>query len=228
MSKQKATKQPKSGGVCFAYLRVSTDQQDVDNQKHGILEYVNKNNLGKVVFVEDTASGKIGWKERKLGELLTETATKGDTVLFAEFSRMGRSALQVLEVMKYGIENGINLHITKENIILADNIQSTIYATVLGLAGEIERDFIKKRTSESIANKRQQIAEKGYFINRYGKKVTNLGRPKGKAQSTKLDEKEEEIKGYLKKGINKRAIAKLVDVAPSTLYDWLKRKKIKL
>jgi transposase len=53
-----------------------------------------------------------------------------------------------------------------------------------------------------------------------------LGRPKGKAAKVKLDAKAIEIKGYLAKGISKRAIAKLVDCSPSTLYDWLERRKL--
>ena len=44
-----------------AYLRVSTDRQDVDNQRHGILEYANKQGITDLTFVEDTASGKIKW-----------------------------------------------------------------------------------------------------------------------------------------------------------------------
>ena len=57
----------------YAYLRVSTDEQDVDNQRHGILEYANTHNLGGLQFVEDNASGKTNWKDRKMGELLTKT-----------------------------------------------------------------------------------------------------------------------------------------------------------
>ena len=45
----------------YAYLRVSTDAQDVENQKHGILEYANAHDLGKVVYIEDNASGKLNW-----------------------------------------------------------------------------------------------------------------------------------------------------------------------
>lgn len=33
----------------FAYLRVSTDQQDLDDQRHGILEYANSHRLGPEV-----------------------------------------------------------------------------------------------------------------------------------------------------------------------------------
>ena len=54
----------------YAYLRVSTDEQDVESQKHGILEYANAHDLGKVIYIEDTASGKLNWNERKLGELM--------------------------------------------------------------------------------------------------------------------------------------------------------------
>ncbi len=42
----------------YAYLRVSTDQQDVDNQRHGILEYCNKQKITDLQFIEDTVSGK--------------------------------------------------------------------------------------------------------------------------------------------------------------------------
>ena len=42
----------------------------------------------------------------------------------------------------------------------------------------------------------------------------------------KLDAFRDEITNYLKKGINKRAIAKLIECSPSTLYKWLKRRRI--
>ncbi|NNJ84523.1 MAG: recombinase family protein [Gammaproteobacteria bacterium] len=57
----------------IAYLRVSTDAQDTANQKHGILEYCNANNLSGMAFVEDTTSGKTKWRERKLGEIVQST-----------------------------------------------------------------------------------------------------------------------------------------------------------
>ena len=66
--------------VQYAYLRVSTNQQDVDNQRHGIFEYANQKNLGHLKFVEDTVSGQKSWRERELGKLLTTTASQGDVV----------------------------------------------------------------------------------------------------------------------------------------------------
>ncbi len=49
-----------------------------------------------------------------------------------------------------------------------------------------------------------------------------LCRPVGGAKNLKLDKNANKIDGYLAKGINKGAIAKLLDVSPNTLYEWLK------
>lgn len=86
--------------VAYAYLRVSTDHQDLDNQRHGILEYANARALGPLKFVADSVSGRTNWRERAVGKLLTKTAQAGDVVIFAEISRMARSTLQVLEMLE--------------------------------------------------------------------------------------------------------------------------------
>ncbi|MCE2878182.1 MAG: hypothetical protein LW719_01850 [Comamonadaceae bacterium] len=49
-----------------------------------------------------------------------------------------------------------------------------------------------------------------------------LGRPSGPARSLRLDAHADKIDEYLAKGIDKRSVAKLLDVAPNTLYAWLK------
>lgn len=199
--------------VAYGYLRVSTDHQDVSNQRHGILEYANQKNLGHLDFVEDVASGKQRWQSRAVGKLLTETAQAGDLIIFAEISRMARSTLQVLEMLSICIDRKISVHIAKQNLILEGDLQSRIAATILGLAAEIEREFISLRTKEALAKRKAE-----------GK---HLGRPLGRRSSKlKLDEYENEIRKYLAKGISKRAIAKLIECSPSTLYDWMHRRNI--
>jgi DNA invertase Pin-like site-specific DNA recombinase len=71
------------------------------------------------------------------------------------------------------------------------------------------REFISLRTKEALAKRKQD----GH----------TLGRPKGKAEKVKLDANEAEILGYLEKQVSKRAIAKILGCAPSTLYEWLER-----
>ena len=162
--------------VTYAYLRVSTNQQDVDNQRHGILEYANQKSLGHLEFVEDSVSGQKKWRDRELGQLLTKTAQKGDVIIFGEISRMARSTLQVLEILECCMDRGIFVHIAKQQMVLDESMPSRITATVLGLAAEIERELISMRTSEALAKRKAA-----------GKP---LGRPKGRQSAQlKLDAK---------------------------------------
>ena len=92
---------------------------------------------------------------------------------------------------------------------LDGSMQSKIIATMLGLAGEIDREFIRMRTKEALAARKI--------------KGQTLGRPKGPAKRLKLDDKREQIEKYLAMGLGVRAIAKLLDVAQSTLSYYLRR-----
>ena len=196
----------------YAYLRVSTDAQDAANQKHGLLEYANDNNLVPVKIVEDSASGKIAWRKRKLGEML-ENAQAGDVILFAEISRLGRSTLQVLEFLQAAAEKGISVHITKNKMIMDNSMQSRITAVVLGLAAEIERELISVRTKEALAKRKAEGVK--------------LGRPRGEAKTLALDSKASQIKELLSKQVSKASIAKIIDCSPQTLYLWLERRGLK-
>lgn len=195
----------------YAYLRISTDAQDVNNQKHGILEYANRMGLVNLAFVEDAVSGTKKWRQRRLG-LMLEDMTSGDVLIFAEVTRMARSTIQVLEILEYCMDKGITVHIAKQNMVLDGSMQSKIIATILGLAGEIEREFIRQRTKEALAA-------------RVAKGIT-LGRPKGKATRLKLDDKRDDIEKYYKMGLSLREIGKLLNIASSTLSDYIKIKEI--
>jgi DNA invertase Pin-like site-specific DNA recombinase len=191
----------------IAYLRVSTDAQDVANQRHGVVAYCLANALHAPIFIEDTASGKKPWQERQLGVLLDQ-AEALDVVVVSEVSRLARSTLQVLEVMRRCIEKKVHLHIVKTNIVLDGSMQSTIVATMLGLAAEIEREFMSSRTREALALRKAA--------------GVRLGRPPGLHRKLGLDKHAAAIDAYLSKKLSKITIAKLLGVTPNTLYTWLK------
>ena len=193
----------------FIYLRVSTDAQDVENQRHGIWEYCKTQGIDVDAVLEDTASGRVDWRIRRIGDVLS-SANKGDTILVAEVSRLARSTLQVLEILKLASERQVSVVVVKNGLRFDNSMQSKITATILGLAAEIERDFISMRTKEALAKRKAS-----------GKR---LGRPPGAvARQYKLDSKRSEIERYLKLGINGTAIAKLIGVSRPTLRNWLSR-----
>lgn len=196
----------------YAYLRVSTDRQTTDKFKADILRFSNDHDFGKVHFVEETASGVKNWKERKLGELIGQLQA-GDRLIVPEMSRLGRSTLEVLEILKVAKEKDLSVYAVKGNWTLNGSIESRIMATMLALIGEIERDFIVTRTKEALAAKKAQ----GII----------LGRPKGPGKS-KLDKHRPEIEALLANGSTKTYIAKRYGTTPANLHNWLKQNKIKI
>jgi DNA invertase Pin-like site-specific DNA recombinase len=191
----------------LAYIRVSTDKQDLDNQRHGVIEYAKRNGLEPLSFFEDTASGKKSWKERDLGKLINQ-ANNGDVLLVSEISRLARSTIQVLEILQEAAARGLAVHIAKSNMIMDGSLNSRITATVLGLAAEIEREFISTRTTEALAKRKAAGLP--------------MGRPRGAmSEEKKLDKKRDEVIGYLRKGVSKVAIATLTGVSRNTVYKWI-------
>jgi DNA invertase Pin-like site-specific DNA recombinase len=190
-----------------AYIRVSTDAQDLNNQRHGVIEYAKRHGLEPLYFFEDTASGKKNWRERDIGKLL-EQAQSGDILLVAEISRLARSTLQVLEVLQIAAERGITVHVAKSNLVMDGSLHAKITATILGLAAEIEREFISARTTEALAKRKAE--------------GQRLGRPPGAVSAEKkLDKRKDEIIGMLEKRVHKTSIARLVECGPNTLYLWM-------
>lgn len=194
-----------------AYLRVSTLDQNLEKNKADILYLANEKNLGQVEFLEEKVSGKVSWRQRKIGPLLSELK-KGDTILLSEFSRLGRSMLECMEIISIAVEKEIKIYTVKGGWQLDDTIQSKVMAMVFSMAAEIERDLISKRTKEAL----QSIKLSG------GK----LGRPKGPGKS-KLDIFRLEIESLLNNGSSQKFIASKYNVTGPTLCNWIKKNKLK-
>lgn len=190
----------------YAYLRVSTDAQDVDNQRRGVAEYCAARGW-LPGYYEDTASGRTPWRDRALGKLLDQMQ-RGDVLVCSEVSRLARSTLQVLEICKHAAERGLCLHIVKTGQVIDDSMQSKVLTTMLALAGEIERDMISARTKESLARLKAEGVK--------------LGRPEGPARVLMLDADAKQIDALLSCNVPLRAVARAVRCSPQTLYDWLK------
>ena len=105
----------------IAYLRVSTLEQDNSKNKTDILTLANEKGLGKVEFVEDKISGKVSWKERQIFTVLNQLQ-KGDELLISEFSRLGRSMLEIMEIILFAIDKEIKIYTAKGNWQLDDTI----------------------------------------------------------------------------------------------------------
>jgi DNA invertase Pin-like site-specific DNA recombinase len=194
----------------FAYLRISTGKQDLQNQRLELHEYARKNGLKIDEFVEVEVSSQKTPKARKV-DVLLEKLTKGDLLLVNELSRLGRSVGQVIQIVDALVKEQVGFVAVKENIRLLDgkyDMQSKTMVTLFGLFAEIERDLISERTKQGLILARER-----------GKQ---LGRPKGSGKS-KLDKFKPEIEALLKNGSTKTFIARRYGTSLSNLYRWLKK-----
>ena len=190
----------------IAYLRVSTDAQDVEKNKTDILRLANEKDLGKVQWIEETGSGKVSWRKRKIAQIIDD-AEEGDTLVVSELSRLGRSMLEIMEILSVATQKGLAIYAVKGNWQLDGSLQSKVVAMAFAMAAEIERDLISQRTKEALAARKKA-----------GK---TLGRPRGVGKS-KLDQYEPEIRGLLNNGSTITFIAQRYGTTKSNLHRWMK------
>jgi DNA invertase Pin-like site-specific DNA recombinase len=194
----------------IAYLRVSTVKQDLEKNKADILTFANNKDFGKVKFVEEKVSGTKNWKNRKIKEVI-DALNKGDRLIVSEFSRLGRSMLEIMEMLSILKDKEVNVYAVKGEWELNGSLQSKIMAMVFSIASEIERDLISKRTKEAL--RARKVAG------------VKLGRPCGVGKS-KLDAFKEEIVALLRNGSSKKFVADRYGSSQVNLYNWLKKNNL--
>lgn len=193
--------------MTYAYIRVSTEQQTVENQRFEITNWAKSHNKKISRWVAETKSGTVKPEKRKLGELM-QKVKKGDVIIVSELSRLSRNMITILDILQFFLENGVGVISVKENYQLTDNITAKVLAFAFGLSAEIERNLISQRTKESLARKRAEGVQ--------------LGRPKGsKPSHYKLSGNERRIKIMLNKGCSVRAISKRFNVSWETYNKFI-------
>lgn len=194
----------------LAYLRVSTAQQDTGKNKSDILTFANDKKFGHVEFVEEKISGKKHWTKRKIKNIIDDLG-ENDRLIVPELSRLGRSMLEIMEILSVAKEKGISIYAIKGNWELNGTIQSKLIAMCFSMAAEIERDLISSRTKEALQ------AKKALGV--------VLGRPKGPGKS-KLDPYKNEIVALLNNGSTKTFVAEKYQCSLPNLYNFLKKNNI--
>lgn len=195
--------------MIYGYIRVSSDKQTVENQRFEINKFCQHENMVIDGWIEETISGTKAYNKRQLGILL-KRVQKGDLIICAELSRLGRNLFMIMEILNICMTKECRVWTIKDNYRLGDDIQSKVLAFAFGLSAEIERNLISQRTKEALARKKAE----GII----------LGRPKGCKNSPdkyKLSGKEVLISELLKNGTSQRRIAKICKVDRNTLARFI-------
>ncbi len=152
----------------------------------------------------------VSLKKRKIAEVV-EQLGEGDNIIVSELSRIGRSMLEVMQVLSICLEKRRRIYAVKGNRQLDNSIHSKVMAMALTIAAEIERDLITLRTKEAL----KAGKDKGMI----------LGRPKGKGKS-KLDKLRPEIELLLNNGLTQKFVAGRFGTTEASLINRMKKNSV--
>ena len=158
--------------MIYAYIRISSSDQNLDRQYEAIKKWEKENNLVVDEIFEDKQSGKNFEREnyQKMKSLLKE----GDLIVVKSIDRLGRNYDMIIEEwtnITKNIKSDIVvmdmplLDTREKNDNLTGKLISDIVLQLLSYVAQIERENIKQRQAEGI-----KIAkEKGVHFGRKAK-----------------------------------------------------------
>jgi len=145
------------------YLRVSTQDQDLENQRIRLTDYCKF----KEWEIVDEFTDKIsGLKDRRpgLNNLLTRARKRDfDVVVAVKLDRLGRSTQHLLQLVEEFHHYNIDIAFTDQPIDTTTSMGRFTFQ-ILSAVAEFERELIKERTKQGIDKARR--------------KGVKLGRPK--------------------------------------------------
>ena len=134
--------------MIYAYVRVSTEQQDYQNQVTAIEAKYTVDE-----WVEEKQSGTVDYKKRDLGELINRMSA-GDILVVTELSRLGRSLSMIYKIISELKDKKIRCIAIKNSFDMNPNNPNDIVSEVLifafGLSAQIERQLISERSKSGI------------------------------------------------------------------------------
>lgn len=185
------------------YLRVSTEEQTLDNQRADIKRVLRARRLRQVTSFEEQASTA---KARPEFDTMIEAAHRGefDVIVVWALDRFGRSMVGNLQAVLDLDRCGVEVISVNESWLDTGGPVRPLLIAIFGWVAEQERVRLGERTKAGIERARQQGAV--------------LGRPRRSIDIRRAE-------SLLDKGHSLREVAKRLRVPVSTLHRALGRSK---
>jgi putative DNA-invertase from lambdoid prophage Rac len=191
----------------FGYLRVSTEEQTILNQRIAIKKWASDNEYEILEFFEDASvSGKVAAINRPAFREMLEIVRNEqvDAVIVYELSRVGRTFWETLDAIK-AIEEYAPLISCSAKEVFLQTTDPSIRKLLIGIltwVADRDREILIHRTKDGMI--RAKISGK------------MIGRPK------KFLDKDSLIK-LLSQNMPKRKIAENLGMSKATLYKGIRR-----
>ena len=191
--------------MVIAYLRVGTSNKELlEEQKDEIERYASNHDMNVDKWITDVTVDKGREDERNLARGL-DRMQKGDSLIFSDISRLGRTLSEVMDIMGRCMEKGVQIYSIRDRYILDQALDLPVMGNVFKLVTEIEHSLMSIRTKEALNHKKSAGGP--------------LGRPKGSAaKQSFLDANKEEVISMLERGDTVFEICKRFNVSRNTYY----------
>ncbi|MBZ6748322.1 recombinase family protein [Klebsiella michiganensis] len=176
----------------IGYVRVSTSDQTVENQKQQI------NDAGYSVnrwFSDEAVSGAVKASERSGFRELLSYVREGDTLIVIAIDRLGRNTIDVLSTVEMLQIKGVKVVSLREGFDLSTPVGKAMLTMMAGLAS-LEKDLISERRTAGI--KRAQSEGK------------HCGRP--------IKATVEQVRELLARGLPPAAVQNRLEISKATFY----------
>lgn len=190
--------------ISAVYIRVSTEQQNINMQEHDIDEYIKRSNF--TLFDKYIDQGISGSKEDRpeLSRLMSDARLKKfDVLIVWKLDRLGRSVKQIVNNVEELKQLGIDF-ISLRDSFDTGTPQGKFFFHIISAFAELEREIIKERVKAGLEDAKRR-----------GKK---LGRPEKKANI-------ELLISLRQSGLSLRQIAEKTKISYGTVYNLLKKPK---
>ncbi len=208
----------------YSYCRVSTKQQELENQRRSIKKFI-ENNKDEYIIVEAFEEKASAFKERpaydKMLEKLYNKENDINGIIIQRLDRIGRSVKDLANLIDKLIKNGKKLKATEQNFD-TDTIEGKLLVGLLSVIAEFNANLFKERSKEG---RERYLAEK----DKNGKPIHKWGRKRIEIPD-KI--KKEVIKLY-KLGLGTTKLFKYlkgegIQISPNTVYRRLKEWKVEI
>ena len=166
-------------GKVYAYLRVSTDSQNLMQQQNAINEYIKYKGLTITdVVTDEGVSGGVSYKDRHLYNLV-QSLNEGDVIVVSEISRLGKSRSDLNKLVNEELKpRKIRLIIITMGLDLDCSNLKAIDEMILfafSFSAQVEKEMIQERTRNALEARKKKIVNEGGFYSKKGKWCTKLG-----------------------------------------------------
>ena len=137
------------------YLRVSTSEQTVENQRNDLRAYCAARGWNNVIEYSDTASGT---RERRPGldHLMSEVKSRRvDVVVVAAFDRLGRSVRHLVETLELLRHLDVEFISLREQIDTGSPLGQAVF-TIIAAIAQLERSLIVERVRAGLRRARAE------------------------------------------------------------------------